>query len=133
MENAVAQVSAGDLPRVYAWRGGLDQVFQNLIDNALKYRSKERVPQIEISCDSNLSHWTFCVSDNGIGFDERYAEQIFGVFKRLHTQNEYEGTGIGLAIVRRVINRLGGTVSAESARGHGSSFTFTIPKFHGRA
>ena len=128
VEGTGAHVRVQELPRVYAWRGGLDQIFQNLIDNALKYRCNDRTPQIDVTCKASRSHWTFCVSDNGIGFDEQYAEKIFGVFKRLHGHDAYEGTGIGLAIVRRIVARHGGTVWARSSPGKGSSFSFTVPK-----
>jgi light-regulated signal transduction histidine kinase (bacteriophytochrome) len=127
-----AVVTVQDLPRVYAWRGGLEQVFQNLIDNALKYRSNERDPEITIGCSCSRSLWSFCISDNGIGFDEEYAEKIFGVFKRLHGPGTYEGTGIGLAIVRRIVNRHGGKAWAKSTPGQGSSFCFTLPTPRGR-
>jgi light-regulated signal transduction histidine kinase (bacteriophytochrome) len=126
-----AVVEIRSLPRVYAWRGGLDQVFQNLLDNALKYHSHERIPTIAMSCDSVGPQWRFSVSDNGIGFDEKYADRIFGVFKRLHVADTYPGTGIGLAIVRRIVNRHGGRAWAHSVPGRGSSFLFTIPKSSG--
>ena len=123
-----AVVAIQNLPRVYVWRGGLERVVQNLLDNALKYRSQDRIPNVTISCASNGSQWIFCVADNGIGFDQQYADGIFGVFKRLHAQGTYEGTGIGLAIVRRIVSRNGGTAWAQSSPGQGSSFFFTIPK-----
>lgn len=123
-----ALVAVQNLPRVYVWRGGLERVVQNLLDNALKYRSQDRIPNVTISCASNGSQWIFCVADNGIGFDQQYADGIFGVFKRLHAQGTYEGTGIGLAIVRRIVSRNGGTAWAQSSPGQGSSFFFTIPK-----
>jgi light-regulated signal transduction histidine kinase (bacteriophytochrome) len=132
IKNTGAVVTVRDLPRVYAWPGGLDQVFQNLLENALKYRSDERAAEISVACSSSGSHWTFSVSDNGIGFDEQYADQIFGVFKRLHGPGRYEGTGIGLAIVRRIVDRHGGRAWASSTPGRGSSFNFTIPKTYGR-
>jgi light-regulated signal transduction histidine kinase (bacteriophytochrome) len=102
------------------------QIFQNLIDNALKYRSKE-TPQILISARKEDKQWLFSVEDNGIGIDPKYADRIFMIFKRLHTNEEYEGTGIGLAITKRIIERHEGRIWVESELGKGSTFYFTIP------
>lgn len=123
--DAGAIVSAGPLPLVRAG-DQLARVFQNVIDNALKYRS-ERRPEIHMSAERSGALWIFSVRDNGIGFEMAYAERIFGVFQRLHGSGKYEGTGIGLAICRKVIERYGGSMWAESEPGVGSTFYFSLP------
>jgi len=102
------------------------QVFQNLIANAIKYRNRDIELRIHIAAELKGGKWVFSVKDNGIGFDPRYAEQIFGVFKRLHGR-DYPGTGIGLSICKKIIERAGGTMWAESQPGKGSTFFFSIP------
>jgi chemotaxis family two-component system sensor kinase Cph1 len=102
------------------------QLFQNLITNGLKYRSDE-TPQIIISAQKENKYWLFSIADNGIGMDPQYRERIFQIFSRLHTHDEYEGTGIGLAIAKRIIVRHGGRIWVESELGEGSTFYFTIP------
>jgi light-regulated signal transduction histidine kinase (bacteriophytochrome) len=101
-------------------------VFQNLIGNAIKYRRPES-PDIHISAHRNREEWVFCVRDNGLGFDMTYADRIFEPFERLHTKFEIKGTGIGLPIVKRLIERHGGRVWAESQPSRGSAFYFTLP------
>lgn len=103
------------------------QVMLNLIGNALKYSSKRETPVVEISSTADDNFVTYEVRDNGAGFDMKYAEKLFGVFQRLHKTSEFEGTGVGLAIVQRVINKHGGTVSAVAEVGKGATFTFSIP------
>jgi len=105
----------------------LGQVFTNLLSNAIKFSSKQAHPIIEIgSCERNGEPAIF-VRDNGAGFDPRYADKLFGVFQRLHRQDEFSGTGIGLATVQRIIHRHGGRIWAESAPGQGATFFFTLP------
>jgi light-regulated signal transduction histidine kinase (bacteriophytochrome) len=105
----------------------LAQLFQNLISNALKYRTKDP-PRVEVSAAERDGWWIFSVADNGIGIDEKYANQIFGLFKRLHSQTEYRGSGIGLAICERIVEQYGGRIWLEkSAPGSGSVFSFSIP------
>lgn len=123
-----AEVIVGPLPSVPGWPDRLSVVFQNLIGNALKYRKPDVLPRIEISAVDQGTEWKLSVKDNGIGFEQKYAESIFGVFKRLHVQDQYGGTGVGLAIVKRVVERHGGHIWAESKPGQGSTFLFTLPK-----
>ncbi len=115
-----------NLPLVAMERSHLIQLFQNLISNALKYRS-ERTPQIYITADRSGDMWLFSVRDNGIGIDPRYSDKIFDMFARLHGQTEYSGTGMGLAICKRIVTSHGGTISVESEPGQGSIFLFTLP------
>ena len=126
-----ATVTCDPLPCVYMGEAHLQQVFQNLIGNALKYRS-EAPPQIRVSAARLLAGWRFSVQDNGIGIDPQYKEKIFGVFKRLHRDQKYSGTGIGLAICQRVVERYGGRIWVESVSGQGSTFFFTVPETVGR-
>jgi light-regulated signal transduction histidine kinase (bacteriophytochrome) len=112
----------------------LRQVYRNLISNALKYTRKREQATIEIGCRNQAGENVYYVRDNGIGFDMRHAGQIFGVFHRLHTDAEYEGTGVGLALVQRIIQRHGGRVWAEARPDEGATFFFTIPdRSHGGA
>jgi light-regulated signal transduction histidine kinase (bacteriophytochrome) len=121
-----ASVTYDPLPDVYMGEAHLQQVLQNLIGNALKYRT-EAAPQIHISATDLGAMWRFSVQDNGIGIDPSYKEKIFGVFKRLHRDHKYSGTGIGLAICQRVVERYGGRIWVESEPGDGSTFYFTVP------
>ncbi len=128
-----AQISIAPLPKVRATESHLVQVFSNLISNAIKYRPKVRQPQIQISARERGDDWIFCVSDNGIGLDMKYAEDIFGMFRRLHGEGQYEGSGIGLALCRIVIQRHGGRIWVESEIGKGCRFFFTLPRGQGTA
>ncbi|MGZ7116605.1 MAG: PAS domain-containing sensor histidine kinase, partial [Methanobacterium sp.] len=114
------------LPEVMSDSTQLAQVFQNLINNAIKFRS-EKAPKIYISAKQNDNQWLFAVKDNGIGIDSKHLERIFEVFKRLHKRREYPGTGIGLSICKKIIERHGGHIWVESELGKGSTFYFTIP------
>jgi len=120
-----AQVHWHDLPSVRADQIGLVQLFQNLIGNAIKYRSKS-IPHIEVWGERGDKEWLFAVKDNGIGIKREYAEQVFGVFKRLHG-TAYPGTGIGLAICQRIVETHGGRIWVESVPDGGSTFYFTLP------
>ncbi len=120
-----AVISQDHLPTVLADPTQLAQVFQNLISNAIKFRS-EKVPKIYISAEKEGDHWIFSVADNGIGIDPKHSEKIFEVFKRLHKRREYPGTGIGLSICKKIIERHGGHIWIESEPEKGSIFYFTL-------
>jgi light-regulated signal transduction histidine kinase (bacteriophytochrome) len=130
LESAIAesgaQVTYGALPPVMVYKVHLQQLFQNLIGNALKYRS-EKSPVVHVAVERRDRQWLFSVTDNGIGIDAEYKERIFGLFKRLHTGDEYSGTGIGLAICQRIVERYGVRIWVESEPGKGSTFYFTLP------
>jgi PAS domain S-box-containing protein len=120
-----AVIVSDKLPFVFGEETQFEQVFQNLIGNSLKYRHPERQPRIEIRAEESGEQVTIAVVDNGIGFDPKYAEHIFGLFKRL--QHDQSGTGLGLAICRRIVERCGGSIRAESTPGAGSTLIFTLP------
>ena len=124
-----ATVSHDTLPEVVADSTQLVQVFQNLIINGIKFHSKE-APQICISAEKKASEWIFSVQDNGIGIDPQYSEKIFEVFKRLHNKEAYPGTGIGLAVCKKIVERHGGRIWVESELGKGATFYFTLPINH---
>jgi light-regulated signal transduction histidine kinase (bacteriophytochrome) len=124
-ENA-AIVTVDELPSIYMSDVHLQQVFQNLMGNALKYRA-DQPPRIHVSARQVGEMWCFSVKDNGIGVDPQYKEKIFGVFKRLSHDRKYSGTGIGLAICQRVVERYGGRIWVESELGKGATFFFTLP------
>ena len=124
---ARARVTSDPLPAVQVRATHLQQLFQNLIGNAIKYRSRDRVPEVHVGAKRHRMHWDFAVSDNGIGIEPEYKENIFGLFKRLHTSEEYSGTGIGLAICQRIIDGYHGRIWVESEPGTGSTFHFTLP------
>jgi len=127
IEESGADIRIGSLPSVLADSTQLTQLFQNLIGNALKYRDTRR-PEVQIEATPTDGTWIFSVQDNGIGIDPRYFERIFQMFQRLHTRAEYPGTGIGLAICRKIAERHGGRIWVESQPGRGSTFWFTIPR-----
>ena len=127
IEESGAMVTTGALPTVAADETQLTQLFQNLIGNALKYR-RERRPEIRIEARAMADAWQFSVQDNGIGIEPQYFERIFQMFQRLHTREEYPGTGIGLTLCRRIVERHGGRIWVESGPGVGSTFFFTFPR-----
>ena len=122
-----AEVTHDPLPLIFADECQIVSVFQNLIDNALKFRKKDETPEIHISAKKHDNEWIFSVRDNGIGIEDQYFDIIFEVFKRLHAIGEYSGAGIGLAIVKRIIDRHGGRMWVKSSPGYGSTFYFIIP------
>jgi light-regulated signal transduction histidine kinase (bacteriophytochrome) len=127
IHKANAQVEIGSLPAVIGDPRQLRQLFQNLIGNSLKYCRSEVKPLVRVYGEDNHNDCRIFVEDNGIGFDEKYLEKIFQPFQRLHGRNEYPGTGIGLAICRKIVERHKGTITAKSTPGKGSTFIVTLP------
>ncbi len=115
------------LPEIIADGEQITLLFQNLIGNAIKYHKPNVTPTIHLSAQKDKENWLFSVADNGIGIDEKYADRLFKIFQRLHTRNEYAGTGIGLAICKRIVERHSGTIWVKSKPGEGATFYFTIP------
>ena len=140
IEKSGGRVDVGELPTISGDPTQMRQLMQNLLSNALKFQPAGERPVVTISSrilpDSagetaavpNANpFWEICVQDNGIGFDEKHLEKIFAVFQRLHGRTEYEGTGIGLAVCRRIVDRHGGAITARSQPGKGATFVFTVP------
>jgi light-regulated signal transduction histidine kinase (bacteriophytochrome) len=126
IETSGTVVTHGPLPTVVHDNLLLAQLFQNLIGNAIKFHV-EAPPRVHVSADRQGDEWVFAVRDNGIGIDPQYADRIFTIFQRLHTREEYPGTGIGLAICKKIVERRGGRIWVESQPGTGSTFYFSIP------
>lgn len=122
-----AEITHDPLPTVIAGDTQLTELFQNLLSNAIKYRSPERSPRIHLGCERRQSETLFCLKDNGIGFDGSHAERIFEPFQRLHNTREFSGTGVGLAICKKIVERQGGRIWAESQPKRGATFFFTVP------
>ena len=122
-----AQISISEMPCVRIHESHLSQIFQNVIANAIKYRKEDNRLRIEISVRLVESRWVFSIADNAIGIPADYKETIFGIFKRLHTNSEYPGTGMGLAICKRIVERYHGRIWVESEPGSGSTFLFSLP------
>jgi light-regulated signal transduction histidine kinase (bacteriophytochrome) len=126
IEASGAQVTHDPLPNVMADEMQLTQLFQNLVGNAIKYQNSG-IPKVHISAEANGGkNWNFAVQDNGLGIDPQYFERIFGMFQRLHKREEFAGTGIGLAICKKIVERHGGNISVESQPGEGSTFRFDL-------
>lgn len=123
-----ATIIHDNIPVIKTYKTGITQVFHSLLDNAIKYSKKEEAPNIKITCKEENDKWIFAVKDNGIGIDPKFYSKIFIIFQRLHNREEYEGTGIGLSIVKRHIDFLNGKIWVESKIDEGSVFYFTIPK-----
>ena len=130
IEETKAVVEISDLPTLAIPKTGIRQIFQNLISNSLKYNQLKKgiLPRVLICAMELDTHWQFEIKDNGIGIDSQYFEKIFIIFQRLHDRTEYSGTGIGLAITKKIIENFGGKIWIESEIGKGTSFFFTIPK-----
>lgn len=126
LREAQATVTNGALPVVAADESQLEQLFQNLIGNAVKFHGPES-PRVHISAQPNGKEWIFSIKDNGIGIDPQFQNRIFVIFQRLHPREEYPGTGIGLSICKKIVERHGGRIWVESAEGRGATFRFTIP------
>jgi light-regulated signal transduction histidine kinase (bacteriophytochrome) len=129
-ESSGAKVTHDAMPEVFADAAQLAQLFQNLIGNAMKFHGEEP-PRIHVGGETREEVWVFTVRDNGIGLDTQYADRIFMMFQRLHNKAEYPGTGIGLAICKKIVDRHGGRIWVESTPGKGCTFGFTLPRTHG--
>lgn len=121
------EIVIGKLPRAYGNEAMLRQVWANLLSNAIKFSRPRAHPRVEIRGEVHTDELVYAVQDNGVGFDIAYAAKLFGVFNRLHSASEFPGVGVGLAIVRRVVQRHGGRVWADSRNGEGSTFCFSLP------
>lgn len=128
VEQAGAKILRDPLPTLVADEGQMRQLFQNLISNAIKFRKAGHPPEIEIRACPSEHEFVIEVRDRGIGFDQKYTDRIFTIFQRLHGRHEYEGTGVGLAICRRIVERHGGRLTARSSPGQGSTFVVTLPR-----
>jgi PAS domain S-box-containing protein len=131
LEQAIVESGAcithDPLPTLPVDRGQMVRLFQNLIGNAVKYRKHDQPPRVHISAELKGADWIISVRDNGIGFEPEHASAVFAPFKRLHTAEAYPGTGVGLAICRRIVQAQGGRIWAESEPGNGTTFSFTLP------
>ncbi len=127
IEENQANVTVGPLPSIEADRSQIMQVILNLVTNAIKFHG-QAPPEVHLTASAGPNEWTFSIRDNGIGMDMKYADRIFQMFQRLHTRNQYPGTGVGLAIAKKIVERHGGRIWVESEEGKGTTFFFTIPK-----
>ena len=120
--------SIGDLPKAKGDTNMIRQVWMNLISNAIKFSAYRKQAVISVTCQEEDNKLTYCIKDNGAGFNMKYKNKLFGVFQRLHSEKEYEGTGVGLALVQRIIHRHGGHVRGEGEVDNGAAFYFSLPK-----
>jgi light-regulated signal transduction histidine kinase (bacteriophytochrome) len=127
IDESNATINVDPLPTLHANSLQISQLFQNLISNAIKFRREGVPPVVNITAKHAGNEWLFTVSDNGIGIDKEFSDKIFVIFQRLHNASEYPGTGIGLAICKRIVERLGGHIWVEAEPNKGSTFNFTIP------
>jgi light-regulated signal transduction histidine kinase (bacteriophytochrome) len=118
----------GSLPAAHGDQRLLEQVWTNLLSNAVKFSSKSENPIIEVGGIADTDEYVYFVRDNGAGFDPKYADRLFGVFQRLHDEGEFPGTGVGLALVHKIVTRHGGRVWGDGKPGDGATFYFTLPK-----
>ncbi len=127
IDESEAEVTCDPLPLVVADQGLLTQVLQNLIGNAIKFHAPGVQPRIHVAATSHGGEWTFSVRDNGLGIDPHHRERIFRIFELIHSADEYAGSGVGLAIAQRIVEKHGGRIWVESELGEGSTFYFSIP------
>jgi len=125
--DAKANVTSGPMPTVLSNPTQLNQLFQNLVGNAIKFHSPDKPPEVRVDCNKSQGAWQFAVHDNGIGIAPKDYDRVFQIFQRLHTREEFPGTGIGLALCKKIVERQGGRIWVESQKGRGSTFYFTIP------
>nr|WP_314835389.1 ATP-binding protein [uncultured Flavobacterium sp.] len=128
IQESEAKITIDTLPVLKCYPTEMRQLFQNLISNAIKFRKKDSIPEIKISVTENQNNWIFSVQDNGIGIDQKDIHKLFIIFKRLNNRDEYEGTGIGLAHCKKIVELHGGTIWANAELNKQSTFTFIIPK-----
>jgi light-regulated signal transduction histidine kinase (bacteriophytochrome) len=122
-----SKITSTGLPQITGYETEFRQLLQNLISNAMKFRKAGMAPEIHVSANRKGNEWEFSVRDNGIGIEPEHQERIFLIFQRIHNRSLYEGTGIGLANCRKIVELHGGTIRVESEKGKGSNFLFTIP------
>ncbi|HMH34966.1 MAG TPA: PAS domain S-box protein, partial [Puia sp.] len=130
LEELQGKIRFENLPTLHTYKTPLRQVFQNLVGNGLKYQRKDVAPVIDISCKETKTYYQFSVKDNGIGIAPQYFDKIFIIFQRLHNRDEYPGTGMGLAITKKIVESMGGKIWLESEEGKGSTFHFTLLKIN---
>lgn len=123
-----AEIEAGELPRLYGNPIQISRLLQNLVANAIKYQARGNVPRLRIAVADLPGHWQLSVTDNGLGIEPRYLDQIFEPFRRLHVWESIQGTGLGLAICKKIVENHGGEIWAESVPGEGATFHFTLRK-----
>ena len=129
IEETGAQISLKNLPKeIQGSAVRLQQLFQNLLSNAIKFHQPEQAPEIKIAAKETATHWSFTVADNGIGIDPEFHDQVFVIFKKLHNNQTYQGTGIGLALVKRIVAQHDGDIWLESALDQGTQIHFTLRK-----
>ena len=126
IEETNAVITVAHLPTLQTYKSPMRQIFQNLIGNSLKYQQQGSIPVIEVSYEETEQHWEFSVKDNGIGIDAEYFDKIFIIFQRLHNKDQYSGTGMGLAVTKKIVESMGGNIWVASEEGKGSTFHFTI-------
>ena len=128
LEERQGEIIFDTLPVLRGNKTQLFQLFQNLINNGMKYQNPDTIPKVRVNVEDKTTHWQFCVQDNGIGMEERHLGRIFDVFQRLHRKSQFAGTGVGLSICKKVVERHGGKIWVTSQKGTGSTFYFTLLK-----